>query len=291
VRLKKEVLRKIRHIEIHTKRLLKGTLIGDSRSALKGTGFEFDQIREYQVGDDVRSIDWNASARMNSLLMKQYTEERSRTILLVVDVSHSSSFGVVSCKRDTIAQVASVLALVGDFGKDLVGLLLVSTEVEEYVPPGRGAFHVRKIMELLFSYQAKQRKTNISAAFAHLLRLKKKDAIVFVVSDFIDSNVATYLPQMTIAYDMVAIRCLDEYEKQLPSVGFIMTEDIETGQIVMLDMRKAKVARPSLFLKNRLIQQDVLFKKYGINLLNISQQHDFVGEIIRFFRKKNALLN
>ncbi len=286
MRIAKDILRKIKHIEIYTKRLLKGTLIGDSRSAQKGTGFEFDQIREYQVGDDVRSIDWNASARMNSLLVKQYIEERSRTIFLVVDVSQSSRFGSTACgKRDIIAQVASVLALVSDFGKDLVGLLLFSDMVEEYVPPGRGAFHVRKIMELLFSYQAKQTKTQISAAFEHLLRLRKKDAVVFIISDFIDEQLATYLPQMATAYDVVAIRCLDDYEKQLPPVGFVVTQDMETGQIVTLDMRKA-TANPSLFLKNRLVQQDKLLKKYGIDLLKISHKHDFVGEIIRFFRKR-----
>jgi len=286
VRIAKDILRKIKHIEIYTKRLLRGTLIGDSRSAQKGTGFEFDQIREYQIGDDVRSIAWNASARMNSLLVKQYIAERSRTIFLVVDVSQSNIFGSTACgKRDIIAQVASVLALVSDFGKDLVGLLLFSDVVEEYVPPGRGAFHVRKIMELLFSYQAKQTKTQIFAAFEHLLRLRKKDAVVFVISDFIDEQLSTYLPQMAVAYDVVAIRCLDDYEKQLPSVGFVVTQDIETGQIVTLDMRKA-TTNSSLFLKNRLVQQDKLLKKYGIDLLKISPQHDFVGEIIRFFRKR-----
>lgn len=287
MRITKDVLRKIQHIEIYTKRLLKGTLIGDSRSALKGTGFEFDQIREYQVGDDVRSIDWNASARMGSLLIKQYIEERSRTIFLLIDISRSSSFGsTTSGKRDVIAQVASVLALVSDFGKDLVGLLLFSDVVEEYIPPGRGAFHVRKIMELLFSYQAKQVKTQISVAFEHLLRLKKKDAIVFVVSDFIDNQLITYLPQIAVAYDVVAVRCLDDREQELPPIGFVVTQDIETGQVVTLDMRKKSALHPSLFLKNRLVKQDKLFKKYGIDLLKISQQHDFVGELIRFFRKR-----
>jgi len=287
VRVAKDVLRKIQRIEIYTKRLLKGTLIGDSRSALKGTGFEFDQIREYQVGDDVRSIDWNASARMNSLLMKQYIEERSRTVFLVIDVSKSSIFGsTTSGKRDIIAQVASVLALVSDFGKDAVGLLLFSDVVEEYIPPGRGSFHVRKIMELLFSFQSNKVKTQISAAFAHLLQLKKKDAIVFVVSDFIDSQLAVYLPQMAIAYDLIAIRCLDDREKQLPSIGFIVAQDIETGQIVTLDMRKAATSHPSFFLKDRLAKQNKLFKKYGVDVLQISQQHDFVGDIIRFFRKR-----
>ncbi len=287
MRIAKDILRKIKRIEIHTKRLLKGTLVGDSRSALKGTGFEFDQIREYQLGDDVRFIDWNASVRTNSLLVKQYVEERSRTIFLVVDISRSSTFGSTdTSKRDIIAQVASVLALVSDCGKDLVGLLLFSDVVEEYVPPGRGAFHIRRIMELLFSYQAKQKKTQVSAAFEHLLRLKKKDALIFVISDFIDGELATYLPQVAAAYDVVAIGCLDDHEKQLPPIGFIATQDIETGQVVTLDIRNTKAAQTLPFLKNRLVQQNKLLKKHGIDLLEISRQRDFVGEIIRFFRKR-----
>jgi len=287
LRITKDILRKIKRIEIYTKRLLKGTLVGDSRSALKGAGFEFDQIREYQLGDDVRFIDWNASVRTNSFLVKQYVEERSRTIFLVVDISQSSTFGSTdTSKRDIIAQAASVLALVSDYGKDLVGLLLFSDMVEEYVPPGRGAFHVRRIMELLFSYQAKQKKTKVSEAFEHLLRLKKKNTLIFVISDFIDGQLATYLPQMAAAYDVVAIRCLDDHEKQLPLVGFIATQDIETGQIVTLDMRNTKVAQTLPFLKNRLVEQDKLLKKHGVDLLKISHKHDFVGAIIRFFRKR-----
>src|SRR5665647_3240289 len=142
-----EILKKIKQIEIYTQRLLTGSLVGDSRSAIKGQGLEFDQLREYQMGDDVRFIDWSSSARMDKLLVKQYIEERNRTVLLAVDVSASTFFSSdQELKNESMAQIASVLALVADYGKDHVGLILFSDEIEEFVPPSAGRMHVRLIM-------------------------------------------------------------------------------------------------------------------------------------------------
>src|SRR5579862_8407903 len=142
--LSPEIIKKIRQIEIATRRLLTGSLVGDSRSAVKGEGFEFDQIRDYQMGDDVRAIDWNSSARMDKLLVKQYIQERNRTVILAVDVSASTLFSSDDAlKSDIIAQLASVLALVADYGKDTVSLLLFSDEIELFIPAGRGRQHVR----------------------------------------------------------------------------------------------------------------------------------------------------
>ncbi len=286
--ISKEILRKIRHIEIYTRRLLSGSLVGDSRSALKGTGFEFDQIREYQQGDDVRFIDWKASARMDKLLIKQYVEERSRTIFLAVDVSQSSQYSSTEIvKQDLIAKIGSVLALVSHYGKDRVGLILFSDEVEEYIPPGRSLFHVRKIMELLFSYQARNTETRVSSVLEHLLKLKKRDALVFLISDFIDENVNEYLPQAAAQYDIVAIRCLDNNEKCLPAVGFITIEDLETGEPMLLDMRKKQSGVVEAFLQKRIANQDKIFKKYGVDILDVQlNKHDFVGDIVRFFARR-----
>lgn len=287
-RISKDIHRKIKNIEIYTRRLLNGLLVGDSRSAVKGTGFEFDQIREYQFGDDIRFIDWNASARMNTLLVKQYIEERSRVIYLVVDVSKSRLFNSHDVsKHDLMAQIASVLALVSQYGKDHVGLILFSNEVEEYIPARRGSFHVHNIMELLFSYQPQGTSTCLSSALKHLLRLKKRDSLVFIISDFIDDHLHEYLPQTASRYDIVALRCLDKNEKQLPMVGFLEIEDIETGQPIMLDMRKNNNAVKT-FLTQRLAQQDKLFKKYGIDMLDVhlSKNHDYISDIVRFFARR-----
>lgn len=282
-----EVRRKIRQIEIYTRRLLTGSLVGDTRSAIKGTGYEFDQIREYSIGDDIRFIDWNASARMNTLLIKQYIEERSRTVFLAVDISKSEFFGSShETKRDRAAQLASALALVASYGNDRVGLLLFSDEVEFFLPPGRGRFHVQSLMETLFTYEPKKERTQISAALAHLARLKVRDGVVFLVSDFIDSDFSTYLPLISRKYDLIAVRSLDKLETHLPAVGFLTIEDIETGHEIEVDMRANGVGAIAHFLKSRVVKQDKLFKKYGIDVLEIADDRPFIADVVRFFRRR-----
>jgi len=282
-----EVSRKIRQIEIYTRRLLTGSMVGDTRSAIKGTGYEFDQIREYVVGDDIRFIDWNASARMNTLLIKQYIEERSRTIFLAVDVSKSGYFGsATTTKRDVAAQLASALALVASFGSDRVGLILFSDEVEYVLPPGQGSFHVRTLMEQLFSYEPKKDRTQISSALAYLARLKVRDGIVFLISDFIDADFTSYLPVIARKYDCIAVRCLDAREMQLPAVGFLTIEDIETGQEVVIDARAKGSRILSDYLANRVAEQNKLFRKYGIDVLEVAEDRPFIADMVRFFRRR-----
>jgi uncharacterized protein (DUF58 family) len=282
------ILHKIKQIEIHTRRLLRSALVGDSRSALKGTGFEFDQIRNYQFGDDVRFIDWNASARMNTLLVKQYIEERSRTILLAVDVSASNLLGSSNAlKRDTIAQIASVLALVTSISKDRVGLLLFSQHVELYIPPARGQNHVHGIMKRVFEHRAERTRTNITTALKKLAQLKYKDALVFLISDFIDDAIdPAYVSCIAKRYDLIAIRCLDKREHTLPPIGFLPIQDSETGAQLIIDTRHASLQHVHRFLAERLVQQNKLFKRYGINLLEVENNDSFIGTIIRFFRRR-----
>lgn len=282
-----EINRKIRQIEIYTRRLLTGSMVGDTRSAIKGTGYEFDQIREYVVGDDIRFIDWNASARMNTLLVKQYTEERLRTIFLAVDVSKSEFFGSSqTTKRDLVAQLASALALVASHGNDRVGLILFSDEIEYVLPPGQGAHHVQALMQAVFGYAPKKDRTQISVALAHLAKLKVRDGIVFLISDFIDSDFTTYLPVVARKYDCIAVRCLDEKEVSLPSVGFLTIEDIETGQEVVIDARTVGAHAISNYLAHRVTEQNKLFKKYGIDVLEVAENRPFVADLVRFFRRR-----
>ncbi len=279
----KDIAKKIKHIEIYTKRLLSGTLVGDSRSAVKGTGLEFDQIREYQMGDDVRFIDWNACARSGKLLVKQYFEERSRTIVLAVDVSSSSFFSSAhQLKSDVIAQLASVLALVADYGKDYVSLVTFSDEVEIFIPPNRGRNHVRTVMKALFEQKHKNKTTRISAVLKHLAKMKRKDSIVFLISDFIDQDFEKPLGVVAKMYDLVAIRCLDTNEQTFPAVGFVTIEDAETGEQQVVDAREALDS----FLKKRLLEQNSLFRKYDVDHLDVSCQRPFIGDIIRFFSRR-----
>ena len=283
-----EVASKIKQLEIFTRRLLNGALVGDSRSAIKGSGFEFDQIREYNFGDDIRFIDWKASARADKLLVKQYIEERSRTVFLAVDVSQSSIFGSGDLsKYNRISELASVLALVAQHGKDHVGLLLFSDKVEAYIPPGSSLHHIHRIMEAILSFTPKKSKTDISQALQHLLSVKKSDAIVFLVSDFIDDAVDTYLSQAARKYDLIAVRCLDGNEKTMPAVGFITVEDLETGELVELDLRNTRNNGVKRFLAARIEKQNRLFKQRGVDLVDVSPDRtDYLAEMVKFFRRR-----
>lgn len=285
----KEVVQKIKEIEIVTRRLLSGSLSGDRRSAIKGSGFEFDQIREYQIGDDVRSIDWKSSARMDSLLVKQYMQERNRVIIIAVDISASTQFSSGErLKSAVIAEVASVLSLVADYGRDAVSLLLFSDEIELFIPSGRGIQHVRMIMERVFTYQAKKKQTRVEVLFDKLLEMARPDSIVLLVSDFIDSAIIESKKLSIVAkkYDIIAIRCLDSNEHLLPSVGFLTIKDAETGFESELDLRSQSRAGESTFLRDRLHEQELLLKKNGIALLDIAIDKPFVGELVRFFRRR-----
>ena len=286
--IKTDVAAKIKQLEILTRRLLNGALVGDSRSAIKGSGFEFDQIRDYSFGDDIRFIDWKASARNNKLLVKQYIEERSRTIFLAVDVSQSSIFGSGTINKfNRIVELASVLALVAQHGKDHVGLLLFSDKIEEYIPAGSSLQHVHRILDRMLSFTPKQSQTNITHALQHLLTIKKSDAIVFLISDFIDESLDTYLAQAARKYDLIAVRCLDTNEKAIPAVGFITIEDLETRELVELDLRGIHNNDVKRFLVARIEQQNKLFKKRGVDLVDIApERHDYVAEMVTFFRRR-----
>ncbi len=286
--LSHEILTKIKHIEIYTRRILNNTLAGDSRSAVRGSGFEFDQIREYQMGDDVRYIDWKSSVRMNTLLTKQYIEERSRTVIVAVDCSGSAFFSSNEDLRfDTIARMASVLALAAEYSKDHVGLLMFSDKVELFIPPKRGRMHTRMIMERLFDRKPAQVGTDLNSAFEYLARRTISKSLVFMISDFITERPFTkYMGIVAKKHDLIAIRCLDPYEKEFPSVGFLPIQDSETGEIALLDTRGKGGARLNALLGERVVEQNHLFKQHGIDLLDVRIDHSFMNELISFFRRR-----
>lgn len=282
-----EILKKIKQIEIYTQRLLTGSLVGDSRSAIKGQGMEFDQIREYQMGDDVRFIDWRASARMDKILVKQYIEERNRTILLAVDVSASTFFSSdEDLKNHSIAQIASVLALVADYGKDHVGLILFSDQIEEFVPPSTGRMHARLIMQKLFTPRAYKKNTDMDVALRYAANLKRKDVILFIISDFICSNFTKSLRHIATQYDVVAIRSLDDNEKKFPSVGFLTVADPETGDVAMINAQLAAIHEINTFLNERRVAQDNLFGQCGVDCIEVTDNKHFMGDLIKFFRRR-----
>ena len=229
--LPKEILQKIRQIEIHTKRLLGGMRAGDNITRQRGYGLEFDQIREYQQGDDVRYIDWKSSARTNKILVKQYYQEQSRTLLLIVDGSASMQFGSgKDSKYHCVATIASVLALVAHYGKDRVSLALFDNEVQTFIPARNGMGHVHKIMETVFQFCPTKRQTDYTSMLRFVGNKRSKDTVMFLLSDFIGLEQEPLLHTLARSSELVAIRCLDPVEREFPPIGLLRTHDIETGQ-------------------------------------------------------------
>lgn len=288
MKLSQDVLAKIKQVEIYTRRLLNSALAGDSRSALKGTGFEFDQIREYQMGDDIRFIDWKASARANNILVKQYIEERSRTIILAIDCSQSTLFASDTHRRfDVIARIASVLALVAEYGKDHVGLVLFAEQVELFIPPKRGQMHVRTIMEKIFTHKPTSRGTNINSVLDFIAGRVKEKSMVFILSDFItDDSFKKRLHVFARKHDCVAIRCLDHHEHGIPAVGFLTIKDEESGVDTLIDMRSGNARNLNAFLAHRIAGQNKMFKAAGVDLLDVRVDTTFMGELVCFFRRR-----
>lgn len=284
--LSPDVLCKMRQIEISTKRLLKGIVPGDSRSMQKGVGLDFDQIREYQMGDDVRFIDWSGTARTGTLLVKQYVQERARVILVAVDVSSSSFFSSGQERKcDIMAQVASVFALVAEYNNDSVGLLLFSDTVELYVPAGKGMDHVRKLMRILFTYEPKGARTSFDAIFKKLADLQRKDTIVMIISDFIGELETIYCTIVARLYSLIAVRCLDKNEHVMPGIGFMTLVDVETGEMVAIDTSN-NAKKVDILLAARIDEQNVFFKKKGIDVLDVSVDQLFIGDMVRFFQRR-----
>lgn len=282
-----EIKKKIRRVEIYTRRLLSGSLIGSSRTALKGVGFEFDQIRDYVAGDDVRFIDWHASARSQSLLVKQYIEERSRTIILVIDVSCSMVFGSHEHgKYDRAAWIASILALIVMYGSDNVGCILYTDTVEHYIPPAKGHTHVYELMRLLFEYTPTKKTTNMSVALRKLLELRRKRSLVFLISDFIDDHIDEYLIRAAKSHDVIAVRCLDIHECELPSVGSIMIQDQEDSSYGVIHTHSRGAYSLKQMLNARIQEQDMLFKRAGVTCLDNRDDKAFIGELLTLFRRR-----
>lgn len=288
MRLSDDLLRHMKQLELYTRRLLKNSLIGQARSKIKGTGFEFDQIREYHMGDDVRCIDWNASARMNKLLVKQYVEERLKTVLIAVDVSSSASTGSDTYNKwMTHADIATVLALAAGYAHDMVGLILFSDEIELYIPPARGRHRGQFLMEALFKHQGqKNKKTDIGVLLHYVANLGKKDSMLVIISDFIDESFERHLPAVATLYDTVVVRCLMPQERVLYSGGFLVFSDIESGNEQLIDMRTKQAQRINAFLKERAESQAALFKKSGIDLLDIDQGTDYCADLVAFFSSR-----
>ena len=307
----REILKKIRQIEIRTNRLVRETLAGQYHSVFKGQGMNFDEVREYQPGDEVRSIDWNVTARMNHPFIKKFVEERELTLMLMVDVSASGRFGSGSqSKRELAAEIASVLAFSAIRNNDKVGLILFSDEVEKFIPPRKGRRHVLRVIREVLFFEPQHRGTDLDGALEFLLRVTPHKAIAVIISDFIgsppdpegrgvkirphlilsESLAQTSHPMLRHAnrrHDVVAVHISDPFELQLPALGRLVLQDAETGEIVEINTGDPR-NRTAFATRQAKAQNDLarLFRSAGIDAIQLRTDQPYAAELGRFFETR-----
>ena len=238
----KEILKKVRKIEVKTRRLSDHIFGGEYHSTFKGRGMTFSEVRAYQFGDDVRAIDWNVTARYNEPFIKVFEEERELTMMLMVDVSGSESFGTTNqFKKDTITEISATLAFSAIQNNDKVGLILFSDAIELFIPPKKGKSHVLRIIRELIEFKPKSKKTDIAEAFKYLSNVMKKKAIVFMLSDFMDDNYERTLKIVGNKHDITGIRVFDKHDEEIPNLGMVPMLDAETNTVQLINTSSKRV--------------------------------------------------
>ena len=287
----KELFKKIRHLEIRTKGLVNDVFGGEYHSAFKGRGIEFSEVRPYQVGDDIRTIDWNVSARTGGTYVKVFEEEREQTLMLVVDVSGSEAFGTrTKFKEEIAAEICAIVAFSAIKNNDKVGLLLFSDRVEKFVPPKKGRQHVLRLIRDLFAHEPESSGTSISVAVDRVLHTLKRRSIVLLISDFFDSGFERELRVLRHRHDVVAIHLQDPSEFALPAVGLAELTDPESGRTVVLDTlsrssRRAFAERAA----QRRRETDDLFRRLRMDRVVIDTDRDYVEPLVQFFRRRHRI--
>ena len=303
----REILKKIRQIEIRTNRVVTETLAGQYHSVFKGQGMNFDEVREYQPGDDVRAIDWNVTARMNHPFIKKFIEERELTLMLVVDVSGSGLFGSrAQSKRELAAEIASVLAFSAIRNNDKVGLLLFTDEVEKFIPPRKGRSHVLRVIREVLFFEPKRRGTDLVHALEFMGRVLPHRAIAVVISDFITlpqraaavssaarpqnplpPELQTALRIANRKHDVVAVQITDRYELELPALGRLILEDAETGEIVELNTGHAS-SRDAFALRQEKQRNDLArqFRSSGVDAIQLRTDEPYSAALGKFFENR-----
>jgi|TARA_B110001452_G_scaffold92630_2_gene76383 uncharacterized protein (DUF58 family) len=283
-----ELLKKVRKIEIKTKGLSKQVFSGEYHSAFKGRGMAFSEVRNYVPGDEIRTIDWNVTARFNEPYVKVFEEERELTVMLIVDISGSESFGSDELlKREFIAEIGAVLAFSATQNNDKIGAILFSDQIELYIPPKKGRKHILRIIRELIEFKPKSNLTNIGEVVQHFNNLVKKRAIAFLISDFIDQNLEKALKITAKKHDLIALRVFDKREKELPNMGLTLFEDSETGSRKWINTGKKRVRETyynnSLSREHSILQT---FKKSKVDHANICIQSGYIHPLMNLFKKR-----
>lgn len=284
----KTLLKRVRKIEIKTRGLSTQVFSGEYHSAFKGRGMAFSEVREYQPGDEIRTIDWNVTARFNKPYIKVFEEEREMTVMLIVDVSGSENFGSKEkTKKEQIIEICAVLAFSAINNNDKVGIVFFSDKVEKFIPPKKGKSHILMIIRELLEFTPTSKGTNIKEALTYFNRVIKKKSTTFIISDFMDTNFEDALKMTNNKHDLIALNIYDLLEDELPNVGLIQLRDAETGEqrwintsdkSVRVDYKKEVLKRKKLL--------ELYFRKSGVDVANISAHESYVGPLMNLFKRR-----
>ncbi|HLO57157.1 MAG TPA: DUF58 domain-containing protein [Bacteroidales bacterium] len=283
-----ELLKRVRKIEIKTRGLSRQIFAGEYHSAFKGRGMAFSEVREYQYGDDFRSVDWNVTARFNHPYIKVFEEERELTVMLLIDVSGSGEFGTQTrLKAAMITEIAAVLSFSAIQNNDKVGVIMFSDKIERFIPPKKGRQHILRIIRELIDFRPKSRKTNVTIPLRYLVNVIKKRSTAFLITDFLDDNYDDALKIAARKHDLVGLWVYDVREQEIPSVGLIKVKDAETGDLAWLDTSSVSVR--NAYRENYLKKQEDtvdLLQKNGVDFAKIAAHEDYVKPLMRLFNKR-----
>ena len=287
----KELIKKIKRLEIKTKNLVNTLFCGEYKSVFKGRGMEFSDVREYTYGDDMRFIDWNVTARLQTPYVKKFMEERELTVIFLVDASNSGSFGSVDRMKGELAiEICSVLAFSAIKNSDRVGLIIFTDKIEKYIAPKKGRTHVLRVIRELFYFKPESRGTNLSVALDFLSKVTKRSSVVFLVSDFIAKG---YEPSLRVAgrrHDVIAIDITDPREGELPSIGFIELEDAETGETLLVDTYSSHIIEKFKRMSEKAeLEKENIFADNRIDAIEIRTDEPYIMPLVNFFRKRASI--
>lgn len=284
----KEILKKIRRIELRTRRLVNSMFAGQYHSVFKGRGMNFEEVREYAPGDEIRSIDWNVTARMNAPYIKKYTEERELTVMLLVDVSASGIFGSVQLsKRELAAEVASILAFSAINNNDKVGLILFTDRIELFIPPKKGRLHTLRLIREMLYFEPEGRGTDLAGALDYLNLVVSRRSVVFMISDFLAPDFTKALTVSSKRHDLVAMPVIDKGESELPNVGIITLEDAETGEQIDVNTSSKAVRRALREINDdRLSDLEYLLRSRRVDIVRLTTTEDYLISLRNFFEQR-----
>jgi uncharacterized protein (DUF58 family) len=284
----REILKKVKRIEISTRSIVNEIFSGEYHSVFKGRGMEFAEVREYQIGDDVRTIDWNVSARSGHPYVKVFEEERELTVMFLVDVSSSGNFGTsMQFKREVAAELAAVLAFSAIKNNDKVGMIIFSDKIEKFIPPRKGKKHVLRVIREILFFKPQDARTDMSIALEYLSRIVKRKSTVFLISDFLTEDFEKSLQVANKKHDIVAISITDPREVALPDIGMIELEDAETGESIVVDTGSTDI-RNAFYSRAAHHQESLstLFRSIGVDHINILTDRSYIKPITKFFRMR-----